>query len=103
MTENTVTFLNTRCQLRFARYQNGRLAIQLFDVEDGYPVAIATVNVPGIPLADDQVLIKDYAENQGILAALEAAEIVRATNLRCRVGHEQAEVCHLLIAAPTVH
>ena len=44
-------------------------------------MATATVNVPAMPLADDQVLIKDYAENQGVLAALEAAEH-RACNQR---------------------
>ena len=103
MTNNTVIFLDTPCQLRLARYRNGRLAIQLHRADDGLPVATATVNVPSMPLEDQQVLIKDYAENQGILAALERAGIVRATNRRCRVGYEQANVCRLLIATPTVH
>lgn len=102
MTYNTVTFLNTRCRLQFSRYANGRLAIQLHD-DSGEPFATATINVPTMPLAEDQVLIKDYGENEGLLTALEEAGVVRTTGVRCRLGYVQADVCHLLIPAPAVH
>lgn len=102
MTYNTVTFLNTRCQLQFSRYANGRLAIQLHD-DRGEPFATATINVPTMPLAEDQVLIKDYGENEGLLMALEEAGVVRTTGVRCRLGYVQADVCHLLIPAPALH
>ena len=61
----TVNFLNTPCQLGFGRYTNGRLAIQLYDT-NGEPFATATINVPAMPLAQNQVLIKDYEENEGL-------------------------------------
>ncbi len=102
MTDNTVTFLNTRCRLQFSRYANGRLAIQLHD-DRGEPFATATINVPTMPLAEDQVLIKDYGENEGLLMALEEAGVVRTTGVRCRLGYVQADVCHLLIPAPALH
>jgi len=98
----TVTFLNTPCHLQFGRYTNGRLAISLYNV-DGEPFTTATINVPAMPLAQNQVLIKDYDENEGLLAALESAGIVRTTGVRCRLGFVQADVCHLLIPAPTIH
>ena len=98
----TVNFLNTPCQLGFGRYTNGRLAIQLYDT-NGAPFATATINVPAMPLAQNQVLIKDYDENEGLLAALEGAGIVRTTGVRCRLGFVQADVCQLLIPAPVVH
>lgn len=47
--------------------------------------------------------IKDYDENEGLLAALEGAGIVRTTGVRCRLGFVQADVCQLLIPAPAVH
>ena len=102
MTYNTVTFLNTRCRLQFSRYANGRLAIQLHD-DRGEPFATATINVPTMPLAEDQVLIKDYGENEGLLMALEEAGVVRTTGVRCRLGYVQADVCRLLIPAPAIH
>lgn len=102
MTHNTVTFLNTRCRLQFSRYANGRLAIQLHD-NRGEPFATATINVPTMPLAEDQVLIKDYGENEGLLTALEDAGVVRITGVRCRLGYVQADVCRLLIPAPAIH
>jgi hypothetical protein len=102
MTYNTVTFLNTRCRLQFSRYANGRLAIQLHD-DRGEPFATATINVPTMPLAEDQVLIKDYGENEGLLMALEEAGVVRTTGVRCRLGYVQADVCRLLIPAPALH
>ena len=98
----TVNFLNTPCRLGFGRYRNGRLAIALYDTH-GAPFATATINVPAMPLAPNQVLIKDYDENAGLLAALEDAGIVRPTGVRCRLGYVQADVCQLLIPAPAVH
>ena len=99
---HTVTFLSTQCHLQFGRYRNGRLAIQLYD-GNGEPFATATVNVPAMPLAQNQVLIKDYDENEGLLAALEGAGIVRTTGVRCRLGFVQADVCQLLIPPPAIH
>ena len=98
----TVTFLNTPCRLELYRYQNGRLAIQLV-TSAGEPVTTATINVANMPLRENQVVIKDYAENAGLLQALETAEVVQPTGVRCHVGYEQADICRLLIPLPAVH
>lgn len=53
--------------LRVGKYWNGRLAINLDDAYDDMPVATATVNVHDEELSRDEVIIKDYSENQGML------------------------------------
>jgi hypothetical protein len=72
-----VEFHGWQCRVACFRYPNGRTALQLVTADDDVaPVATATVNVPEIFLAPDEVLIKDYAENAGILAVLVQAGIV---------------------------
>lgn len=70
-----VKFRQWDCITKIGWYGNGNLAIQLFDVEDGSPVAIATTNT-GKVLPDNQVAIKDWTENQGMLEALEEAGVI---------------------------
>ena len=48
------------------------------------------------------ILIKDYAENEGILAALVNAGIIEDTGKTVPVGHAQARLCRLLVQ-PTLH
>ena len=72
----TVKFSNWTCDVAYAIYENGRLAIQLMDAEDHSPVATATVNLPDVDLDGDEVAIKDYSENAGMLDALIEAGVV---------------------------
>ena len=51
-------------------YANGRRAIRILDAEDGSPVMTATVNVPDEPIEPDEVIIKNYSENEGCLPFL---------------------------------
>ena len=61
------------------KYENGRTAIQLNDATDGHPYAVASVNMPDVLLDDNEVLIKDYSENLGILDFLIKNNIVTPT------------------------
>lgn len=70
-----VTFNNTECSVLFNEYENGNIAILLMD--GGTRYAIATINDPELELEGDQVLIKDYSENIGMVKALQEAEIVQ--------------------------
>jgi hypothetical protein len=56
--------------IRRKRYSNGRLALEIIDVEDGCPVMMATVNIPEANLKPDEVIIKNYSENEGVLEFL---------------------------------
>lgn len=81
-----IKFKEWDCQLEFGYYQNGRPAIELIDTEDGQPIATATVNIPDYPLLDNEMFIKDYSENEGMLEALVKAEIVVDTGKRITQG-----------------
>jgi hypothetical protein len=59
----------------FTEYNNGRTAI-LLKCEDGSALATATINLPEVDLNDDEVIIKNYSENSGMVNALVEAGIV---------------------------
>ena len=66
-----VQFSKWLCNVVFAKYQKGGTAIRLVGAEDGMPVATASVWVGGPERVDkDEVAIKDYSENEGMLEAL---------------------------------
>ena len=85
--------------VQFEKYGNGRTAIVLVG-SDGEYAAVATVNIAEAELQPGQVFIKDYSENQGMLAALEKAGIVKATGAYVDCGHASMPVCKLLIEPP---
>jgi len=76
-------------------YSNGRLAIRAIDCDTGEPIATLTVNVPEIELAEDEVLIKDYAENEGALESLLQANLVLALEV-VPCGWTEVVKCRLI-------
>ncbi len=89
----TVRFLDTDCTVQKRQYANGRVALSLVD-EEG-PVATATVNLPDVPLGKNQVLIKNWSENESMLDALLAAGVVKPTGQTVRSGFVEVPVCEL--------
>ena len=71
-------------------YANGRKAIRILDAEDGSPVMTATVNVPEAHLEPDEVIIKNYSENEGCLPFLITNGVVSPAERW--VGHGMAVV-----------
>ena len=65
--------------VKLDKYANGRTAIQILDAIDGQTYATATVNIDHVLLADNEVLIKDYSENEGMLDFLIKNNIVTPT------------------------
>ncbi|MFB2836595.1 hypothetical protein [Floridanema evergladense] len=91
----TVNFIDYECQVKVSRYADGLTpCLRLVDSE-GIPVATATVNVSNLQLAPDCVVIKNYSENEGILEALIAAEILHPTGQTVPVGHCIGHICQL--------
>jgi uncharacterized GH25 family protein len=89
-----VTFQNLVCDVKFTSYQNNkRLAILLLN--NGEPIATATVNLPDYSLAQDDVLIKDYSENAGIAKALADAGYIKRDQRFTANGYVMIEVCKL--------
>ena len=80
----------------FERYQNNRIAIELVDKNDGEPICMATVNIPEAPLADNEIIIKNYSENEGVLEFLQKNSYVGKTLRMVQAGYAKANVVNLL-------
>jgi len=64
------------CRVHVGRYaDSGNIGRQLYDTKTGYPYATATIN-PSVTLIDDQVMIKNYSENRGMVDALRRAGVI---------------------------
>lgn len=82
--------------IKIGTYNNGRKAIQLL-TKEGMPYAVATINIPDADLKEDEVIIKNYSENQGILEMLIENDIVVNTYREIKTGMVSVPVCKLLI------
>ncbi len=91
-----IIFKQWTCEVWVSQYQNGRPAIQLLDAMTGAPVARATVNFPDMKMAPNEVAIKDWAENEGMLDTLVAAGLVEPTGRAVLSGHVAAPICRVL-------
>ena len=74
-----IRFMQWDCVIEKSRYGNGRTALILNDARRGEQVAVATVNLPDVPAGPNDVFIKNYSENEGMLKALAEAGVVKAT------------------------
>jgi hypothetical protein len=88
-----VKFKNWTCNANIMRYCNKRTAIILTDAEDGSSIATATVNIPEEEIESDEIIVKDYSENQGMLQALIDAGIVIKVVRNARTGYVECPVC----------
>ena len=80
-------------QVQKAEYKNGGTALQLIDAGDGTPFATATLWVEG--LASDEVAIKNYSENLGMLTFLVTNKIVEQPHRQINNGFVNIPVCRL--------
>ncbi len=94
--EIVVKFNGLICTVDFRNYENGRIAIWLTVKRTGEDAAVATVNIPNFPLKDDEVIIKNYSENEGILDVLIQAGVVSESFDKADSGYISADVCKLL-------
>lgn len=91
-----VDFKNYKCEVSTSHYKNGRVALLLS--EDGQPITVATVNLPDEDLKPNEVAIKNYSENEGILDALIEAGIVESPHDVRFSGFVIIPICRLKIA-----
>lgn len=93
---NNVEFQGFTCKVQIEEYQNnGRKAITLIDVEDYSPVATATINMPDVHLGPNEVIVKNYSENDGMLQALVDAGIVKHTG-KLASAYLSTPICTIL-------
>ena len=92
----TVRFGGWNCHVVLQCYADGeRPLLRLIDADDMASVARATVNLPGAKLAEDELLVKDYAENEGALQALIDAGLVEPTGRGISTGFATVEVVQM--------
>jgi len=82
-------------RVELGKYANGRTRINLIDDLDNEPYATATTNLPEVLLLDNEVFIKDYSENEGVLDFLTTNNIVIATDKWATSGFVDVQVCTL--------
>lgn len=97
--ENTVKFKRWTCTVEKEQYSNDRIALELIDVKNGETVLVATVNIPQEKIAKDEVIIKNYSENEGILDILVKANVISKPIRMIDVGMAAngGAVCKILI------
>jgi hypothetical protein len=92
-----IQYKNWNCNVLFHTYQeNGNTAIQLVDARDGQPIATASVNL-STPLAQDEVYIKNYSENEGVLEALVEGGILSPPISYSQTGFVTVPRCKILV------
>ena len=91
-----VKFMNWTCEVVEHEYASGGLALRLVDIEDGSAIATATVNMPEYELAEGEILLKGWSENEGLPEALERAGIVELTGRAVANGFVQAPIARYL-------
>ena len=90
------TLNGTEVNISIGNYMSGRKAIKLIDVEDGLPYAVATADLPDLAIKNEnEVLIKDYSENEGMKMFLEKHNIVTFTGKTVVSGWVELYICTL--------
>lgn len=78
------------------KYNDGNnYRIELYSDTEG-PIAIATTNFPGSLLSND-VAIRNYSENEGLLDWLLSVNIIAPPHRYIRSGYVSYPICKLLV------
>lgn len=88
------------CTLGFGKYYNGTHAMKIYDSE-GQPLINVTKALPGFFIGGNEVLVKDYSENEGILECLTNLGIIEPTGETLPAGYARLHLCKLLIDPET--
>ena len=90
-----VRFKDWDCVLQWGKYGNKQPALQLIDAENGEPIATASVSLD-VELKPNEIIIKDWSENEGMLDTLVKSGIVEDTGEVVQTGFVLANVCRIL-------
>lgn len=69
-----IKFKDYKCDIVIQTYANGGKRISLREIDTGDPIVVATSWIEG--LDKDEVAIKDYSENEGILDVLISHNVI---------------------------
>ena len=93
-------FARGKATLVAGMYANDRIALKMY--QKGEPLCVPSVNLPNTPLGENEIFIKNWSENEGVLEALVKAGIVEDTGQTVPTGFVEANVCRLLIDPATI-
>ena len=65
--------------------------------KEGMPYMTATTNVEHIEIEPNEVIIKAYSENRGVLKALKQAGVIENITEKVSQGYDYVHICKLLI------
>lgn len=91
--------ITEKCTLEFTKYVHGGTAITLY-AEDGTPYAVASVYVEGVTefLPLNEVVIKNYSENEGIQESLISAGVIKSTGKIISISnYVSCEICEIML------
>jgi hypothetical protein len=71
---------------------NGRLRIDMIDIEDGTPYATVTVNLTYAKLTENEIAVKDHSENEGMLKFLQDNGIVGPVKRYAKSGYVEIPI-----------
>lgn len=91
----TYNLFGTDClvDVKVIDYRNGGSAILLTDALDGSPFAHGTVWIDG--LSANEVAVKDYSENEGMLNFLVENNIIEQPYRQMESGYVTLPICKL--------
>ena len=81
--------------LNFLKYVGGQNRIDLIDSEDGFPVAVASVSIKE-DLKEDEVAIKNYSENKGVLNFLIREGIISKPLRYFNSAYVKIPICNII-------
>lgn len=87
-------YQGTAVYLKRGTYANGTSnSLSMMDAADHLPYANCTINIPGLEI--DEVAIKDYSENEGMLEFLISEDIVEKPHREVYSGYVSIPVCRI--------
>ncbi len=81
--------------IKMSKYTNGQHRMDFIDIEDGFPVLVASVSIQE-NISSDEMAIKDYSENEGVLKFLMEKGIVSSPLKYFNSGFVRIPLCKLM-------
>lgn len=89
-------YCNKTVEFKWSKYPSGQHALQLFGQHG--PEMTVTSNMPDHDISSNEIVVKNYSENEGILSELVRLNIIDHGGMRLiRSGFVELAVCKLLI------
>jgi sulfate adenylyltransferase subunit 1 (EFTu-like GTPase family) len=95
-TKTVFPYKGTDLVVSLGNYESGRKAIMLYDAFSGEAHSCPTADVNGLDIKfNNEVLVKDYSENEGMLKFLIENNIVTWTGRTVASGFIELYICTL--------